>query len=149
MKLSPRPLFVLITAACLVAFYMFIVKPFDTAFSNMPSGHDADQAYSLWRFVTNRVFFDGKSATNPSEPSVYCDPFHNSARLTVYGVTNTERQEGVLSAIREWQKANGTCRSCPCASMSARIISFLPIIKLLTRAGTGSRKFYFGKSLLC
>ena len=37
---------------------------------------------------------------------IYCEPFRNSAQLTVYGVTNMERQEEVLSAAREWEATN-------------------------------------------
>ena len=107
MKPSPRLLFIsLIAVAGLVVLYIFIVKPLGDSLGGIPTAADAGQASSLRRFVMSRVIFDGKSATDPTQPPVYCDPFRNSARLTVYGITNTERQEEVLSAVREWQMAN-------------------------------------------
>ena len=72
----------------------------------MPWGEDAEQARNLCGFVISQVAFDGKSANDTNHPPIYWDPFRNSARLDVYGVTNIEKQDQVLMAVKTWQTTN-------------------------------------------
>jgi len=107
MKPSPRFwLAILVAAGCLSALYIFWVRPLATSIRNIPMAADAERSRSLYLYVTSRVHFDGRSATDPDKPPIYWEPFRNSARLIVYSVTNTERQEEVLSAAKEWQATN-------------------------------------------
>jgi len=64
------------------------------------------QGLSLSHYVGSRVDFDRKSVINPGQPPVYCEPSRNSAQLVVWGITNADHQEEVLSAVREWQATN-------------------------------------------
>ena len=107
MKTSPRFWFASSVAViCLAGLYFFIIGPFLAAVQSIPTGADAERSYSLWLYVTNHVHFDGRSVTEPNKPPVFSSPRHNSAALIVYGVTNTVRQEEVLSAVREWRVTN-------------------------------------------
>src|ERR1039457_1046128 len=107
MKATPRFwLASMIAVVCLAVLYIFVSSPFVTAVQNTETAADAERSYSLWLFVTNRVHFDGRSVMEPDKPPVYSSPRHNSAALFVYGVTNAERQEEVLTAVREWQATN-------------------------------------------
>jgi hypothetical protein len=97
---------ILILVACFGAFYEFFFKPFNASLHNIAWAEDAEQSNNLWRFVTNRVAFDGKSVNDPNQPPMYWDAFRNSARLDIYGVTNLDRQEQVLLAVKDWQTTN-------------------------------------------
>ena len=69
-------------------------------------GPDAEKASSLRRHVLSKVNFDEKSLWNTNEPPVYVKPSRNAARLDVYGVTNSARQEQILSTVKDWQATN-------------------------------------------
>ena len=73
---------------------------------NTPTGRDAEQAFSLSRYVVSKVAFGEKSLANSNEPPVYVRPGRNSARLEVYGFMNSGRQEQILSAVKDWQTTN-------------------------------------------
>jgi len=83
-----------------------IVWPFIKVVQNIPTGVDAERSYDLWVYVTNHVHFDGRSVINPDKPSVFSSPRHNSTRLDIYGVTNMERQDEILSVARQWRATN-------------------------------------------
>lgn len=107
--MKPSPLFwlaILIAAVCLSAFYILWVRPLATSLQRIPMADDAERSRSLWLYVTNRVHFYGRSADDPNMPPLYCNPFRNSAQLIVYGVTNADRQEEILAAVRAWQATN-------------------------------------------
>jgi hypothetical protein len=97
---------ILVLIACFGAFYEFFFKPFSASLHNMPWGEDAERSRNLWVFVTNQIAFNGKSANDSSQPPIYCNPFRNSAQLDVYGVTNIEKQDQVLMAVKTWQTTN-------------------------------------------
>jgi len=88
------------------ALYEFIIKPFNASMDNMAWGEDAAQARNLCGFVISQVTFDGKSVKEPDQPPIYWCPFRNSAQLDVYGVTNIEKQDQVLTAVKAWQTTN-------------------------------------------
>lgn len=107
MKPSPRFWFaILIAVGCLSACYIFWFRPLAASLSRIPMADDAERSRALCLYVVSRVHFDGRSATDPDKSPVYWDAFRNSARLIVYGVTNTERQAEVLAAVRDWQATN-------------------------------------------
>jgi len=105
-RLSGKQITILFLISCLVAFYQFFFKPFSASLHNIPCAEDAEQARNLCGFVISQVTFDGKSADDTNQPPIYWDPFRNSARLDVYGVTNIEKQDQVLMAVRTWQTTN-------------------------------------------
>jgi len=96
---------ILMVAVCLVAFYNCVISP-----NLPPTGADAAQSSNLWHYVVSRFTFDRKAAIEPDKPPVFCKPGHNSATLDVYGVTNLDRMDEVMSAVREWHATNRNMR---------------------------------------
>jgi hypothetical protein len=104
MKRPPRFLFIALTvgAVCAAAFSAFVLM----VVHSIPTAAERRQSASLKQYVVGRVAIEGKSRTNPDEPPVYCSPRRNSLGLTVYGITNADQQDAILSAVREWQTTN-------------------------------------------
>ena len=50
--------------------------------------------------------FEVKSTTDSRGPAFYITPLRNSAKLSVYGVTNTEEQDELLMVVKTWQTTN-------------------------------------------
>jgi len=103
---SGNQLAIVITLVCAGFIYQFLFKPFYIGMQNMPTSRDANQASSLSRYVVSKVAFDEKSLENSNEPPVYVRPGRNTARLEVYGVMNSNCQEHILSAVKDWQTTN-------------------------------------------
>jgi hypothetical protein len=106
MKRPSRFFFLILTVAvCLVVFYRFVISS-----NTPPTGADAAQSSNLWHYVVSRFTFDGKAVMEPDKPPVFCKPGHNSATLDVYGVTNPDRMDEVMSGVQEWQATNRNMR---------------------------------------
>ena len=103
LRVLAATLMVIVTLASL---YTYILRPFAISLRNIPTAGDAEQARNLTLYLTGRVHFDGKSVLEPDQPTVYWVPFRNSARIDVYSVTNAERQNEVVSVVRDWQTTN-------------------------------------------
>ncbi len=103
MKLGSRFWSVVLIGGFLLLAWCAVLYTFVHA---IPSAKERQQSYTLRCFVEGHVAFDSKSVLDSNRPPVYCSARRNSAVLTVYGVTNTVRQEKVLGAVREWQTNN-------------------------------------------
>jgi hypothetical protein len=107
MKLpSSNQITVLVLLVCLICFYLFIFRPFNTAIHNMATGPDAERASKLCNYVLSRVSIGGHSLSNTNQPPVEVQPSRNSARLDFFGVTNSDFQEKICAAAKEWQSTN-------------------------------------------
>jgi hypothetical protein len=107
MKLpSSNQITALVVLVCLAAFYFFIFRPFNSALHHMATGRDAEQGSSLGRYVLSKVTIDGKSSSDTNAPPVEMQPSRNSVRLDFFGVTNSDRQEQIISAVKDWQTTN-------------------------------------------
>lgn len=89
----------------LAAFYGFVYKPFTMALHNMPSGSDVEQSNNLVKHLVNGFHFI-KVGDENSPSMMYAKPGRNSVRLNLYGITNSETQEEIISAVRGWQSTN-------------------------------------------
>jgi hypothetical protein len=98
--------YVLLAVICIVLAYQFIIKPANITLNNMARGNDAEESNKLGRHIEKQAVFTGKPATNSDDRWFYITPRRNAARITVYGMTNTEPQEQLLSAVKEWQTTN-------------------------------------------
>jgi hypothetical protein len=106
MRISGNQITILVVLVCLVAFYFFIFRPFNTALHHMATGRDAEEGSSLLHYVVSKVDIDGKSLSFTNEPPVEMQPSRNSVRLDFFGVTNSDRQEQIISAVKDWQTTN-------------------------------------------
>jgi hypothetical protein len=97
---------ILVLVACFGSIYEFCFRPFSASLHNIAWAEDAQQSRNLWHYVTNRVVFDVKSAADSRRVAFYCEPKRNSVRIYVYGLTNLERQDQILLAIKDWQVTN-------------------------------------------
>jgi hypothetical protein len=103
---SRNQITILILFVCFIAFYQFFLKPLNHALRNMATGRDAEQASSLWNYVSQKVKLDEKSLLYTNEPPIYALPSRNSVRLDIFGMTNSDRQEQILTAVKDWQTTN-------------------------------------------
>jgi hypothetical protein len=89
----------------LAAIYGFVYKPLTIALHDMARGSDAEQSNNLANHLMSRFpFFKVGDFDNPG--NIRVQPKHNAQRLSLYGVTNSESQEEIISAVRGWQGTN-------------------------------------------
>ncbi|HAO77738.1 MAG TPA: hypothetical protein DCQ92_01945 [Verrucomicrobia subdivision 3 bacterium] len=107
MKLpSSNQITILVLLICSLAFYIFIFRPFNAALHNTASATDAKQGSSLLHFVLSKVNIDVKSVWDTNRPPAYVQAFRNKARLDFFGIKNSDRQEQIFDAVRDWQTTN-------------------------------------------
>jgi len=89
----------------MAAFYGLGFKPFTIALHNMARAQDVEQCNILVNHLVNRFPFF-KPADDNAPSTMYTLPERNALRLYLYGVTNSESQDEIISVIRSWQSTN-------------------------------------------
>jgi hypothetical protein len=103
---SGNQIAIILTLVCTAVFYQFICKPFNRALKTIATGADAERCGRLGRYITNQFAFEKIISSNPDGRPFYTSPSRNAARFVVYGITNSERQDELLTALKDWQTTN-------------------------------------------
>jgi hypothetical protein len=106
MRLSGNQITILILIICLIAFYEFFFKPFSASLHNMAMADDAERARNLCDYISQKIKVSEKPLSGTNQPPMFWDASRNSARLEIYGITNSEIQEQIFEAAKEWQSTN-------------------------------------------
>ena len=97
---------ILLLVAGFGALYEFFIKPFSASIHNIACADDAERARQLSGYVSQRIKTIDKSLPDKNQSPVFWHAGRNSAGLDIYRVTNSEIQEQIFAAVKEWQSTN-------------------------------------------
>lgn len=89
----------------LAAIYWCVYKPLTMALHSMPMGSDVEQSNLLGKQLMSRFPYI-KPGDFDAPSNMWLQPERNALRLSLYGFTNLESQEEIISAVRSWQSTN-------------------------------------------
>jgi hypothetical protein len=72
----------------------------------MAMADDAERARNLCDYISQKIKVSEKPLSGTNQPPMFWDASRNSARLEIYGITNSEIQEQIFEAAKEWQSTN-------------------------------------------
>jgi hypothetical protein len=89
----------------LSALYGFVYKPAIAALHRKAWGPDVELSNNLVGSIATGFPFI-KAVDDNSPWTIYAQPARNSTQLLLYGVTNLETQNKIVSLVRDWQSTN-------------------------------------------